>query len=435
MLRIHAGVRTHWVLPEAQAHAEAGRYEEALPVLRLLAQEGEDQEDVLFLLALSAIEVSRRTDIGEAERTALLDEAITALHILLVRNPELVRVRLELARAFFLKGEDDLSQGHFERVLAGNPPETVAANVNTFLSQIRARRRWSMHLGFAIAPDTNIGTSSAERTIYISTPFGRLPFQREAEELTTSGVGFAIWAGGEYQHPVGERLRLRLGADLGRREYKKSQFDKMSASVHAGPRWLLGPRTEASLLANVRRQWTANAPTSDSFGGRVEVRHRLTQRFAANAEVAWNERRNRTDTFLDGPATSLSLGGAWTVSPTLRVDVGAGFGQDRPESTRWHHDRRWLRGGLSVALPRGFSVSSSVRLGRAEYEGDWAFYTGTAEPRADRTRSLRVSVHNRAFTVGGFSPQLAIVRERRTSNAQLYGYKRTSGELSFVRQF
>ena len=55
--------------------------------------------------------------------------------------------------------------------------------------------------------------------------------------------------------------------------------------------------------------------------------------------------------------------------------------------------------------------------------------------REDRTRSLRASVHNRAITVLGFSPELVLVNEERTSNAQLHDYERTRGELRFVRQF
>ena len=45
----------------------------------------------------------------------------------------------------------------------GNYP----ANIHAFLAEIRARRRWSLNAGFAIAPDTNIGSGSEERTIYI----------------------------------------------------------------------------------------------------------------------------------------------------------------------------------------------------------------------------------------------------------------------------
>ena len=96
---------------------------------------------------------------------------------MLVGRPSLLRVRLELGRAFFLKGEDRLARRHFEQVLAGKPPAAVALNVNRFLNQIRARKRWSVRVGAALAPDSNIGAGSDERTIYRS-PFGgqRLPF-------------------------------------------------------------------------------------------------------------------------------------------------------------------------------------------------------------------------------------------------------------------
>ena len=99
------------------------------------------------------------------------------------------------------------------------------------------------------------------------------------------------------------------------------------------------------------------------------------------------------------------------------------------------HTRRWLRAGVTVALPLGFTVGGSSELRWTDYEGNWGFYTPGGEPRADRTRSLRVSVHNRAFTILGFSPQISLVNEVRTTNAQLYDYKRTGGELRFVRQF
>ena len=111
---------------------------------------------------------------------------------MLIDQPGLVRIRLELARAFFYKGEDGLSQEHFERVLAGNPPDPVVANVRRFLSQIRARRRWNMHLGFAVAPNTNIGGTSNERTIYI---FGAAvpPGCGVADDLRRGAVGVGRW--------------------------------------------------------------------------------------------------------------------------------------------------------------------------------------------------------------------------------------------------
>ena len=80
-------------------------------------------------------------------------------------------------------------------------------------------------------------------------------------------------------------------------------------------------------------------------------------------------------------------------------------------------------------------MGGSGELRWTDYEGNWFPFTTTGEPREDRTRSLRASVHNRVFAWKGFSPQLSLVHEVRTTNAQLYDYKRTGGELRFVRLF
>ena len=196
------------------------RYIEAFKILHPIARESKgraDRTDVLFLFSLSAIEASRRLPPAKAkERTALLDAAIAALRAILIEKPALVRVRLELARAFFYKQEDDLSRRHFDRVLAGKPPKAMVSNINRFLRIMRARRRWSAHFGFSIAPDTNIGAVSGSEIIYIYD----LPFRRNEFEGESSGLGFVFWGGWEYQHPLGERLRMRLGANISRREYE-----------------------------------------------------------------------------------------------------------------------------------------------------------------------------------------------------------------------
>ena len=213
---------------------------------------------MLFLIGLAAIGASQRPGLSEEARDTLLDAAIPALRRLLVNEPGLVRVRLELARAFFLKGEDTLATRHFEQVLAGKPPAPVVLNVNRFLVQMRARKRWSVRVGVALAPDGNVGASSRERTILIDTPLGRLPFTLNEDNAPKSGIGLSVWAGGEYQYPLEDRWRLRAGADISRREYRSDEFDQMTVSGHVGPRWLIGRASEASLLASVRQHWLSD---------------------------------------------------------------------------------------------------------------------------------------------------------------------------------
>ena len=415
----------------AQALVKAGKFKEALTVLRPLAGGRTVEANVLFLIGLAATGASQQPDLADDEREALLDEAIASLRAVLINRPDLVRVRLELARAFFLKGEDSLARGHFERVLAGKPPAPVVANVQRFLAEIRARRRWTMYLGAAMSPDSNIGGASDEQIIYIND----LPFRRDAEELTTSGIGVSVWTGGEYQHPLGDRLRLRLGGDLSRQDYGGSNFDQTFVSAHIGPRWLVDKDTDVSLVANARRRWTGTAPSYDDLGVRVEAGRRLTPRIRVSGRASWYRRDYRTRDFLDGPVLNFTLGGSWVILPILRADGAAGYARERPRSETWRNASRWMRLGASVALPLGFTVGGSGELRWTDYEGNWFPFTRDGVPREDRTRILRATVHNRAFTLFGFSPQLVVTNEVRDTNAQLYDYKRTRAELRAVRQF
>ena len=404
---------------------------------------GQDAIGQRFRAGMEALNTAHATGDWET-RDEKLDEAIAAFRAILVDHPELVRVRLELARAFFLKEEDTLARRHFEQVLAGDVPPAVAANITRFLRIMRARRRWTAHFGVAIAPDSNLNAASGSRTIFLDTPFGRLPFTRQGDIAPKSGLGLSVWGGGEYQYPLGppgsgsgaSRWRLRSGADASIREYKGRTFDRHFVSAHLGPRRLIDTRTEASLLATVDRQWTAGMPETDRFGLRLEGEHRLTPRLALFARASAARRNCRDCNWLDGPVGDVSLGANWAALPILRVGGNADWNWTRANSEHWRSRGPQASLGATVALPLGFTMGLSASLQRTEYQGSgFAHNTIDRKPREDKTHTLSLSVHNRAFTVLGFSPRLSVVHEERDTNAQALDYKRNRAELSFVRQF
>ena len=395
---------------------------------------GQDRNEALFRAGIQAMEDGAH--LPEGPREEKFDEAIAAFRSILVDRPELVRVRLELARAFFLKGEDTLARRHFEQVLAGDVPQGVAANVARFLRIMRARRRWEAHFGAAIAPDSNLNAASGARTIYLDFLGQRLPFTRQGDIAPESGLGLSLWGGGEHQYPLSQTLRLRSGANASIRDYKGRAFDRQSLSAHLGPRRLLGARTEASLLATVDRQWTAGMPETDRFGLRLEGRHRLTPRLALNARASAARRNCRDCNHIDGPVADASLAASWVALPILRVGGHAGWSRERARAE--HQRTRGHRAGLnaSLALPAGFTLGLGATVQRTKYGGRGAGHlTIDRKQRRDETHTLSVSVHNRAVTVLGFSPRLSLVREERDTNAQTLDYKRNRAELSFVRQF
>ena len=417
---------------EARRLIARGRFDEALAVLRPLTQGDRIHAEVVFLVGLAAIEASRHTP-EEADREALLDEAIAALHALLTAQPNLVRVRLELARAFFYKEEDSLARRHFGRVLAGDVPDAVKANVQNFLTQIRVRRRWTAYVGASLVPDSNIGGASDDETILIEVFGLELPFTRDPEDLPTSGVGASVWAGGGYDYPLRNWLRLRTGVDIAHKEHTGRRFDDTHLAVHAGPRWLIDQRTELSVLADASRRWAGGSIEHDAAGARIEARRRLTNRATASVHGSWLDRDYRGGRSQDGPAVDLSLNGTFRVSPTVEFTSAIGHSEQRTQSPSLRNNSRRLRAGLNVALPRGFSIGASAQVRWTDYP-EWQFF-GVSSPREDRTRSLRLSFHKRDFTLYGFSPQLVVTHERRDSTAQALDSVGTRGELRLVRQF
>ena len=65
--------------------------------------------DLLFDAGMAMLVSAQAAPPSEAAvREALLDASITLFRAILVEHPDFVRVRLELARAFFLRGRDGL---------------------------------------------------------------------------------------------------------------------------------------------------------------------------------------------------------------------------------------------------------------------------------------------------------------------------------------
>ena len=414
-----------------------GEVEEAINVVRPHLPGDARAVDLLFEAGMVMLVSAQTIPPSEAaEREVVLDASIAAFRAILAEHPGLVRVRLELARAFFLRGRDGLARRHFELALAANLPTPVAANVNLHLAEIRARKRWSAYFGIALAPDTNIGAASANETVMLDVFGQRLPFTLD-DGGEKSGIGLSVWAGGEHQLPLAPDWRLRLGGDFFRREYADSRFDRMGLGGHVGPRWLINQRTEASLLLAVRQEWQADRPGSRSLGLRLEASRRLSPRVSGRINASWNAKRHEGSAHLDGPAKDLSAGLSWAMTPTLQTDIRAGLGSDRPESETLRSRTHWASLGAHAALPRGFNVSGTLTGRRTGYEGPGRppMNVLDAAPREDETRSVRLSAHKRDLTIRGFSPQLSVTHERRDSNAQQADYRRTWGELSFVRQF
>ena len=410
---------------QARRLIHAGRHHAALEILRPLADPARtDITDIRFLIGIAAITAARS---GDADKDALLGEAVAAFRAILIDRPELTRVRLELARAFFLKRTDDLSREHFERVLAGNPPAAMAVNIRRFLHTIRARRRWSGHLSISLEQNDNLNSGSEVDTIYL---FG-LPFTVNEQSRPRSGTGLSLSTGGEYQYPLGERWRWRFGGDLSRREYEGHEFDQTFIQFRSGPRYLVSRRSEVGLQGFAGQRWVARNRYNKESGLRFNARHEVNRKAGVNGRASWKKIYYRQTTEAADTEVEYALGGTWLFSPLLQGNAGIGFSRERLKSGIRNRERS-VNIGLSAILPKGWTLGGNLEWSRQRHGFDAPLST---DRRVDRKRTARLFLLNRRLTVFGFSPQFVVTREQQKSNSTLNNYRRTRADLRFVRQF
>lgn len=168
-----------------------------------------------------------------------LGEGVFALERVLMAQPSHHRARLELARGYFLLGDDERARREFETVLSQNPPPGVRATVNQHLTAITKRDPTvSTSLGgyveLGLGYDTN--ANSAPTDALIPTPIGLLPLPDSSLE---TGDAFGMLAlGGNVQHPVAAGQALYGQVDTFARFYEsEGEFSHGSVSANGGYQW------------------------------------------------------------------------------------------------------------------------------------------------------------------------------------------------------
>ena len=200
----------------------------ALPIFKDMADKIETM-DILFWLGTAAAKS------GEMEL------AIEKFKKMLAVDPNLYRVRLELASVYFAVGRHKLARKALETVRAANPPPEVQANINRMMAAIDESTRklsWNLRLSTGFMWDDNI-SSGPDPGVY-SLPGGSSfrPATTTAklsdQASVTNFAGNLLFDSGEKQG-----LMWNTGASFYFKSYLDySEFDYLALDVNTGPWWV-----------------------------------------------------------------------------------------------------------------------------------------------------------------------------------------------------
>jgi len=352
-------------------------------------------------------------------------EGVLALERYIANFPGNQAARLELARGYFVLGDDVRAREEFDIVRKTNPPPSVEANIQRFYDAIRAREsQYKTTAGFfaemGVGRDSNVngGVNSPNVTLPIFGPVTLTTGTKIADNFAY------VAAGGNVTHPIAPGVAL-FGAGSADQKLDKDQttFDQANANLAGGVSvvqdknlWrLTGSYNELA----VGHDWYRKAT-----GVSGEVNHQLDELQIVNAFVQYakleyqppNDVRN-ADLWAFGAGYRKAFIGAW--QPLLSLT--ATYGEERDVRSRPDFGRKFWGGRAAVAVTPApkWSVSAGATYQQSSYDGPDILLLQT---RKDKYYGVDASV---AYAVDkNWSLRAEYAYNDNTSNLALYEFKR-----------
>ena len=404
------------LIEAARAALAKGELEDAEFLLRGIKQGEGNVDDLDFLYGSIAM---ARED---------WQTAIARFRSMLIRDPTLPWVRLDLALAYFRAEEDSSAAYHFRQALGDEDlPPVVRARTLAFLDTIRRRKTWSVSAAVSLAPDSNINAATSSREVNL---FG-LPAQLSEDARQTSGVGLNANISGGYEARISPDLRFRTGASLSTWTYEKSKFNDRTLTLRAGPQFLFETfDLRPALKARARR--LGGEIYSRAAG--VELSGNWQAAPAWRLSAAVGGERISYETFLgDGNMYSTQVGLAHALGRATLLRADGAFRREAVDSEAYSWREFIVGASATRELPKGFVVTAGSTYRLRRYDRPLTAFG--PEARRDRTLAGRMKVSNRHIELFGIMPELTVKHERRSSNINLYDYKRNLVEVGLVRTF
>ena len=381
------------------------------------------------------------------------EAAVSALERMLLFNPDLPRVDLELGALYFRMGSFEMAQSYFDKALAANPPPEVKARVDQYVAQIAREEAPSRLTGYVLLggqyqSDANVAPGSA----MINSPIGPLLLSNQFVKLRDENLfltGSAL-----YSYDLGTQNRDTfevLGTGFVQHYFRVQRLSLDLGELTAGPRFRFqvpeGTGIQAASLkpyAIVNEVGLGQKQYFDTFGAGLEGTAALWQDVIAKAvfEIRHKNFTNQPDrpssTGLNGSdkLVSLILGKPITANSLLSFEFDF-LNQDT--SFKYYANRSYA-GLVSYSIhyddPTGlirlpwqttFVVSRAYSLYRApdpccSTSGNPAIFS--ASSRYDR--HWRFGITQTFQITSNIDVVLQAQRDIVSSNLPLYGYTSNS---------
>lgn len=364
-------------------------------------------------------------------------EGVLALERYLANFPGNLQARLELARGYFILGEDLRAREEFNEILKAKPPAPVVANIDRYLDAIRARESAYRTTAGAFIEigggyDSNINGGVGSANIIVPN-LGQITVAPGGVE-TGASFGQAT-VGVNLVHPIAPGFALfgSLGADY--RAYNNhDEFNQNNYGILGGMSYLRENdlfRISASyntLDVNNDRFRNVTAATGE-WTHQLDELQALTG-FVQYAELDYQGVNDVRDSHLYGVGAGYRRAFIAPGAPLLSLSASYAKEDNRKHFDELSRDIWSARAAVGVTPAPKWALSLGATYQYSAYDAEIPLLATT---RRDTYYAADVTA-SYAFT-RSFSAHLEGLASKNDSNIELFEYRRDVAALKFRYDF
>lgn len=383
-----------------------------------------------------ALEIERWYLLAQmAQRQGDYDTAIKIYRKILDDQPDLVKIRYELALCYMQQKKWYRADYHLRLAMAGaDIPEPVRKTMFYNRYIIRQNKNWNVWFNFGAAPDSNINQVAGGEEC-ITNEFGTFCHQLPDP---ISAVGYNMTLGGNYEFKFGEHWRWKSDANLYSDIYSKHDYDDLYIGASTGPRyvWKNGDIWVAGMFSRRFYGWDGY---NLSYGGKMDANYDLSRRWGVGLSLYMTN--NLYDDFaeyMNGQTYSGNTRFSYSFDASKYLILRNGITREYAKNDIYKNWRYTIALGVGAELPWGFHVYVEPSLGWALYDGArWAVVNNVFNKitEHDFIQRYTISVSNNKFDIWGFTPTLTFGYTRRDSNIKNRGYDKMAVEFHMQQRF
>jgi len=362
-------------------------------------------------------------------------QAIRLLRGILKHDPELHRVRLELARAYFLAREWELSRREFFTVLSSDIPAGVRRTILSFLRMIDQRRGWSWGATLALTTG-QFGLRKYETDQVTLDVFGQ-PLEFEVDRSDPPSIGLEYGGYLELREMLDSLSSEQQAIGVGIRvsgdstDFEGSKWDDDIIDLR-GNITVSYPETTIEFGPAAAYRWFGKDPYEKSLGGNAVILNRSLTDVTLTAGVSGRQVDNMEFDARDGALIGGRAGGSLSFVGTTILGASISFFNFNAKEKFESYDEYGSE--FFASSDMGYGVTATIRpsVFRASYEAKAPFFT---KKRKDWDVRFRTQLTKNDIIIFEYSPFISFEYGYHESNIGIYSYQDFIFRLGMTKSY